>query len=75
MTTSVANLISIVVESFSVLMFAASFVVTEHAHSVFHCENLVVDSTVVSVLVSQVIEALSKLSDKLILFGGSNLDS
>ncbi len=68
MTTGITDFISVMVESLSVFVLAAGLVITQHADAVLHSENLVIDSAVVSVLISQVIEALSKFSDKLVLF-------
>ena len=68
MATGVTDFVSVMVESLSVFVLAAGLVITQHADAVLHSENLVIDSAVVSVLISQVIEALSKLSDKLVLF-------
>jgi hypothetical protein len=47
------------VESVTVLVFTAGSIVSEHSVAAFHVEDLVVDSTVVSVLVSKVVELLT----------------
>ena len=56
-------------------MLAARLVICEHTETVLHREDLVVDTTVIAVLVAEVVQALSKLSDELILLRGSDLDS
>ena len=56
-------------------MLRSGLVVGKHAKTVLHGEDLVVDATVVSVLVAQVVQTLTKLSDKLVLLGGSDLDT
>ena len=56
-------------------MLAARLVICEHTETVLHREDLVVNATVIAVLIAEVVEALSKLSDVLILLGGSDLDS
>ena len=66
MTTGVGDVLSVAVESLAVLVLGAGLVVGEHARAVFHRENLIVDSSVVTVLVSQVVQTLSELCDELI---------
>ena len=56
-------------------MLAARLVIREHTETVLHREDLVVDAAVIAVLIAEVVEALSKLSDELILLRGSDLDS
>lgn len=46
------------VEALAIFVLAAGLVVSQHAQTVLHGEDLVVYTTVVSVLVAQVIEAL-----------------
>jgi hypothetical protein len=75
LAAGVLDLISVAVESVTVLVLSAGLVVSEHAHAVLHGENFVIDTTVVAVLVAQVVEALTKLGNELILLTGSDLDS
>ena len=67
LATGVRDFISIAVKSLTVFVLRASFVVTEHANTVLHGKNLIVDAPVVSVLISQVIKTLTKLCNQLIL--------
>ena len=75
MTACVRNLIRVAVESLAVLVLRASLVVGEHAHTVLHGKYLVVHTAVVTVLISQVVKALSKLSNELIFLRRSNLNT
>ena len=75
LAASVRNLVRVTVKSLAVLVLRAGLVVSKHADTVLHSENLVVHTAVVTVLVPQVVEALSKLSNELILLGRSNLDT
>ena len=75
MFTSVGDLISGTVKSFSVFVFRTSFVVREHAVAVFHGKDLIVDSAIVTVLVAQIVQLLTELSNKLVFLTASNLDS
>ena len=56
-------------------MLATGLVVTEHSVSVLHRENFVVDTAVITILVSQVVELLTKLGDQLVFLGGSDSHS
>ena len=58
MTACVRNFIGVMVETLAVLVLATSLVVGEHTQTVLHGEDLVVNTTVVSVLVAEVVEAL-----------------
>ena len=71
----VRDLIGVSVKTLAVLVLAPGFVVSEHAQAVLHGEDLVVDTTVVPVLVAQIVKALTQLGDELVLFRGSDLDS
>lgn len=75
LTAGVLDLIGVAVESLTVLVLRAGLVVGKHAHAVLHGENFVIDATVVAVLVAQVVQALTELSNELILLTGSDLDS
>ena len=59
----------------AVLVLAPGFVVSKHAQAVLHGENLIIDSTVVPVLIAQIVKALAQLSNELVLLRGSDLDS
>jgi hypothetical protein len=63
------------IESVTVLMLSTGFVVSQHAVATFHGQDFVVDTTVVSVLVSEVVQLLSQLSDKLVFFSTANSNS
>ena len=56
-------------------MLGAGLVVGKHAHAILHSENLVIHSTVVAILVAQVVETLAQFGDELILLTGSDLNS
>jgi len=56
-------------------MFATSLVVAKHSVSVLHGENFIVDTAVITILVSQVVELLAKLGNQLVFFGGSDSHS
>ena len=51
----VSNFVGATVETGSVLLLTSGSIVGEHSVAVLHGEDLVVDSTVVTILVSQVI--------------------
>ena len=67
MAASVRDLVSVAVKAFAVLMLATGLVVGQHAETVFHGEDLIVDTTVISILVAEIVEALPQLSNKLVL--------
>lgn len=71
----ISNLISTSIETVAVLVLGAALVVAEHAVAVLHGENFVIDTTVVTVLVAEVVELLSKFGDELVFFGGANFDT
>ena len=75
LATGIGDLVSVTVESLAVLVLAAGLVVGQHAQTVLHGEDLVIDATIVPVLVAQVVEALAQLSDQLVLLGGSDFDT
>jgi hypothetical protein len=56
------------VEAVAVFVFGSGLIVAKHAVAVFHRKNFVIDSAVVTVLVAEIVELLSKLSDKLVFF-------
>lgn len=47
-------------------MLTTSFVIAKHSVAILHRENFVVDSSVVSVLISKVVKLLAELSNKLV---------
>ena len=55
LATSVGDLIGVTVEALSVLVLAAGLVIGKHADTVLHCEDLVVNATVVTILVAEVV--------------------
>jgi len=56
---SFTDLISRVVESVTVFVFTTCSIISEHSVATFHVEDLVVDTAVISILVSKVIELLT----------------
>ena len=71
----VGDFIGVSVKTLAVLVLAPGFVVSEHAQAVLHGEDLIIHSTVVPVLIAQIIKALAQLSNQLVLLRGSDLDS
>ena len=67
LAASVGDFISVSVKSLAVLVLAPGFVVSEHAQAVLHGEDLIIDSTVVPVLIAQIVKALAQLSNELVL--------
>jgi hypothetical protein len=57
----VGNLVTATVETEAGLVLTSSFVVGEHPVAVFHVKDLVIDTTVVSGLTSEVVELLTQL--------------
>ena len=55
----IRDLICTSVHPFSVLMLTTCLVVRKHTVAVFHCKDLVVNSTVVAVLVSEIVKLLT----------------
>lgn len=47
-------------------MLTTSFVIAKHSVAILHRKNFVVDSSVVSVLISKVVKLLAELSNKLV---------
>ena len=66
-TPGVLDLIHGPVESESVVMFAARFVIGEHAVAILHGEDLIIHATIVTVLVPQIVQLLPQFSNKLVL--------
>ena len=56
-------------------MLATGLVVGEHAVAVLHCENFVVDASIIAVLVAEIVKLLTQFSDQLIFFTASDLNS
>jgi len=54
------------VKSCPVLKFCAGLVIAKHAIAILHTENFVVDSSVVTVLISKVVKLLSEFCDQLV---------
>lgn len=65
----VGDLVTSTVEASSVFVLRAGLVVTKHAVSVLHGENFVINTSVVSVLVAEIVQLLAELSNKLIFLG------
>jgi hypothetical protein len=57
------------VQAVAVFVFGSCLIIAEHAVAVFHGKDFVIDSTVVAVLVAEIVELLSELSNKLVFFG------
>lgn len=75
LATGVLDFIDGSVESKAVLVLTSGFVVAQHAVPVLHREDFVVDATVVAVLIPQVVELLSELSNELVLLRAADLDA
>ena len=73
LATGVRDLVGVAVESLAVLMLWTSLIVGKHANTILHGENLVVYTTVVAILVAQIVKSLAKLSNKLVLLWRSDL--
>ena len=56
-------------------MLTSGSVVSEHSVATFHVEDLIVNTAVVSLLVSEVVELLAELSDKLVLLTATDSNS
>ena len=69
------DLISGNVESISVFVLSTRLVISQHTVATLHGQNFVVDSTIVSVLISEIIQLLSEFSNQLVLFSTANGDS
>ena len=72
---SVLDFVGGTVESLSVFVLASRLVVGEHSVAVFHREDLIVDATVVTVLIPQVVELLAQLGNQLVLLTASDLNA
>jgi hypothetical protein len=70
-----SDFISSDIESITVFMLSTGLVVSQHAVAAFHGQDFVVDTTVVSVLVSKVVQLLSQLSNKLVFLSTANCNS
>ena len=66
------NLVYCSVEFKSVFMLASGFVVSQHSEPILHCENLIVDASVVAVLVSQVVQLLTQFGYQLVFVCSSD---
>lgn len=60
------------VEPVTVFVLTTGSVISEHSVTTFHVEYLIVDTTVISILVSQVVQLLTEFSDKLVFLGAAN---
>lgn len=69
---AVGNLVHAAVKSSTAFHFRSDLLLTQELVAVIHRENLVVDSTVVTLLILKVIELLSQLSNQLILVAASD---
>jgi hypothetical protein len=62
------DLITLHVECVALIVLTSGSVVGQHSVASFHVEDFVVNTAVVSLLVSEVVKLLAELSDKLVLF-------
>ena len=69
---AVGNLVHTAVKSSTAFHFRSDLLLTQKFVAVIHRENLVVDATVVTLLILEVIELLSQFSNQLILVAASN---
>ena len=63
LAAGIRDFVGITVESLAVLMLGTSLVVSEHTDSVLHSKNLVIDTSIISVLITKIVETLAKFSD------------
>lgn len=63
----VADLVGSTVETLTAFVVATGLVVLQHADAVLHSVDLVRDTAVISVLVSQIVESLTQLGNELVL--------
>lgn len=75
LTTLVTNFTTLSIDSESRVVLRSCLVIRHHPVAVFERVNFVIYATVVSFLVSEVVELLTQLSDKLIFFALSDLDA
>jgi hypothetical protein len=73
--SAIGDLIHASVESSSALHLGSDFFFREEFISIFHGENLVVNTSVVSLLVLEIVELLSQLGDELVFVRASDFDS
>ena len=71
----ILDLIHSAIESEPVIVLAARLVVREHAVAILHSEDLIVHATVVSILITQVVQLLPQLGNELVLLARSDLDT
>jgi hypothetical protein len=64
-----------VVESLTVVVVALGLVVLEHSDAVLHGVDLIRNTSVVSVLVSQVVQSLSEFSNQLVFLARLDLNT
>ena len=55
LSASVRDLVRVAVESLTVLVLRTSLIVGEHANTVLHGENFVVDTAIVAILVAEIV--------------------
>ena len=72
---AVGDLVHASVKSGSSLHFGSDFLLAQQLVPVLHGENFIVNSSVVSLLVLEVVQLLSQLSDELVLVRASDLNS
>lgn len=75
LATLVTDFAALSVDSESGVVLIAYLVIREHSVAVFKGVNLIVDTTVVPLLVSEVVELLAEFSDELVFFAASNSDA
>lgn len=62
------DLVRLHVKCVALIVLTSGSVVGQHSVASFHVEDFVINTTVVSLLVSEVVKLLAELSDKLVLF-------
>ena len=75
LSTSVRDLIGVAIESLTVLVLGACLIICEHANTIFHGEDLVIDAAIVAILIAQIVESLAQFSDQLVFLRRSNFHS
>jgi len=64
--TGICDFVASTVESQASLVLSTGFVIRKHAVAVLHVENLIIDTSIVTGLASQVVELLAELGNELI---------
>lgn len=71
----IGNLIHAAVKSGAVLDFRSGSLVSKHLVAAFHVEDIVIDTSVISLLILEIIELLSELSNELIFLARSKFNT